>query len=141
MSCFGLAFGGNPKSISFWDPRLKKVDWPFGRRLIFFLSRVGSLILIRCVLSGIPIYYFSPFQALNAVGKSIKKLMRDFLWEGVDERKGPHLVSCEIVGRPISRGGLEPRNLSGYGAFLVSLKIHRARLLAVSMTPIPLIGF
>ena len=31
------------------------------------------------------------------VGKILEKLMRDFLWEKVDKRKGPHLINLEVV--------------------------------------------
>ena len=30
--------------------------------------------------------------------------MRDFLWEGVDEVKGTHLVSCELVEKLVNLG-------------------------------------
>ena len=39
-------------------------------------------------LSGIPVYFFSLFKAPSSICKSIKKLMRDFLWEGIDEKEG-----------------------------------------------------
>ncbi|TYK04119.1 hypothetical protein E5676_scaffold2119G00580 [Cucumis melo var. makuwa] len=32
--------------------------------------------------------------------------MRDFLWEVMDEGRGSHLVSWQVVGRPINQGRL-----------------------------------
>ena len=33
----------------------------------------------------------------NAVSKILEKLIRDFLWERVDKRKGPHHINLEVV--------------------------------------------
>ena len=46
------------------------------------------------------------------VRKSLEKLWREFLWEGVDERKGAHLVNWEVVTKPVDFGGLKIGNLS-----------------------------
>lgn len=47
--------------------------------------------------------------------------MRDFLWEGVDERKGSHLDSLEVVGRPVNQGGLEIGNLRVWNKDLLAM--------------------
>lgn len=31
--------------------------------------------------------------------------MREFLWEGVDEGKGSHLVGWAVIGRFVNQGG------------------------------------
>ena len=53
-------------------------------RKVFF-SKAARLTLIRYVLSGILVYYLSLFKVPSLVCKIIKKYMRYFLWEGVDE--------------------------------------------------------
>lgn len=63
------------------------------------------------VLSGIPVYYFSLFRAPSSICKSTEKCTCDFLWEGVDEGRGSHLVSWEAVSHLINQGGLKIGNL------------------------------
>lgn len=57
------------------------------------------------MLSGVHVYYFSLFWVPSSVCKSLEKFMRDFLWEGMDEGKGSHLVSWKAIGRPVHQGG------------------------------------
>ncbi|KAG7033605.1 hypothetical protein SDJN02_03329, partial [Cucurbita argyrosperma subsp. argyrosperma] len=44
--------------------------------------------------------------------RSLEKLMRDLLWEGLEEDKGVHLLIWEVVRKPMHQEELE---LSGYG--------------------------
>lgn len=69
------------------------------------LIQTGRLNLIKSMLSGIPICSLSLFRGPSLVCKSLEKYMRDFLWEGVDEGKGSHLVSWEVVGHSMNLVG------------------------------------
>ncbi|KAM7481594.1 hypothetical protein LguiB_006177 [Lonicera macranthoides] len=53
-----------------------------------------------------PIYYLSVFKVPVAVDKVIEKLLRNFLWEGVDKRNGVHLVRWDKVTKSKKMGGL-----------------------------------
>ena len=72
---------------------MEKIRKRLASRKKKFFSRAGTLTLIKSVLSGIPIYYFSLFCTSVLVHKSIEKLTRNFLLEGVEEGKGSHLGS------------------------------------------------
>ncbi|XP_050941567.1 uncharacterized protein LOC127149742 [Cucumis melo] len=107
----GLPLGGNQRAVSLWDLVCEKIckrlaPWKKGS-----FSKGGRLTLIRSVLSGIPVYYFSLFKTPNSVCKIIKKLMRDFLWKGMDWGRGSRLVSWQVVEFPVNQGGLEIGNL------------------------------
>lgn len=52
-----------------------------------FFSKAGRLTLIKFVLSIIPVYFLSPFKAPGEVCKLVERLMRGFLWDGMDEGK------------------------------------------------------
>lgn len=87
-SYLGLPLGSNPKVVAFLDLIMDKVrkrlaSWKKG-----FFSKAGKLTLIRFVLTGILIYFMSLFSASWKVCKSLKRVMREFLWEGVGEGKG-----------------------------------------------------
>ena len=69
---------------------------------IYQISKAGRLTLIKSMFSGTSMYYLSLFRAPSFVCKSIEKYMRDFLWKGVGEDHGSHLVNWELVGQPLS---------------------------------------
>ena len=62
-----------------------------------------------------PLYYLSLFQGSSSVCKNLEKLMRDFLWEGVDEGRGFHLVGWEV-----KKGGLELENQTVHNKILLA---------------------
>ena len=59
LNYLGLPLGGNPSSLSFWNPVIERVakrveGWHKG-----CLSRGGRLVLLQSVLRSIPIYFLS----------------------------------------------------------------------------------
>jgi len=70
------------------------------------LSKGGRLTLIQAVLYSIPSYYMSLFRMPISVVDKVEQLMRNFLWEGVDEGKKNHLVKWERVIRAKEEGRL-----------------------------------
>ncbi|CAL2262014.1 unnamed protein product [Prunus armeniaca] len=106
MMYLGLPLGGNPRSIGFWDPVFEKVQRRLQKWKRAFLSRGGRLTLIQAVLSSIPTYYMSLFKMPVSVINKLEKLMRSFLWEGVEVGKRDHLVKWERVANSKEEGGL-----------------------------------
>ncbi|VVA41200.1 PREDICTED: RNA-directed DNA polymerase, partial [Prunus dulcis] len=105
MLYLGLPLGGNPRAIKFWDPVVEKVENRLQKWKRACLSKGGRLTMIQAVLCSIPIYYMSLFRIPIGVANRIEKLMRDFLWEGLDG-KSNHAVSWEVVGKAKFCGGL-----------------------------------
>ena len=76
-----------------------------------FLSKGGRLNLIDSVLSVVLTYYLSLFRLLSGVSDELERIMRNFLWKGVDEDGGDHLVSWKTCSRSKKKGGLGIGNL------------------------------
>lgn len=78
-----------------------------------FFFKAGRLTLIKSFLSGIPVHFFSLFRAPCEVCKNLEKLMRDFLWEEVDEVKvkARILLDGEVIERLVALWGLDIWNL------------------------------
>lgn len=77
----------------------------------YWLTPGGKVILIKSVLSALPIYQATFLLAPKQVTDHISKLIRDFLWQG---GKGNihkmHLVKWEQVKWPFAEGGLQIRD-------------------------------
>jgi hypothetical protein len=64
-------------------------------------------VLLKSVLSTLPIFQFSSLLAPQSIKTSIYHLLRGFLWEGGKTKtKKFHLVNWDIVKHPQKNGGL-----------------------------------
>ncbi|MCH79554.1 cysteine-rich receptor-like protein kinase [Trifolium medium] len=59
----GLAIGGNPRRLAFWDPVLSRIKAKLSGWKSRFLSYGGRLILLKSVLTSLPVYALSFFKA------------------------------------------------------------------------------
>jgi hypothetical protein len=76
----------------------------------------GRNVLVKAVLTAIPIHHLLVLQCLKWVLKAIDKIRRGFLWKGRrDVRGGCCLVNWGRVSRPIELGGLGIHNLEALG--------------------------
>ncbi|MCI16027.1 cysteine-rich receptor-like protein kinase, partial [Trifolium medium] len=62
---FGLPIGGDSRCLSFWEPFLYRVRMRLSGWKSCFLSFGGRLILLKSVLTSLPVYAFSFFKALS----------------------------------------------------------------------------
>ena len=73
-----------------------------------WLTKVGKVILIKSVLSSLPIYQYSLLLAPKGITDQISKLIRDFLWrDGKGNQNRMHLVKWETIKRSVLDGGLQ----------------------------------
>ena len=106
MVYLGLPLRGNPRALNFWNPVMDKVEKRLQKWKRACLSKGGRLTLIQAVLSSIPSYYMSLFKMPIGVAAKVEQLMRNFLWEGLEEGKKCHLVRWERVTKSKEEGGL-----------------------------------
>ena len=77
-----------------------------------WLTKAGKLILIKSILSTLPIYQSSLLLAPKNIMDQISKLLGDFLWrDGKQNQNRMHLVKWEIVKIHVLEGGLQIRDL------------------------------
>ncbi|KAJ3685462.1 hypothetical protein LUZ61_014626 [Rhynchospora tenuis] len=87
--------------------RNKLATWKSG-----FISRAGRVVLVKAVLSAVPIYFMSVFKLPIWVVKAIDRIRRDFIWGGAQGRGGKlHLISWDLLCQPKSIGGLGLSNI------------------------------
>ena len=69
----GLPIGGDPRRLVFWQPVLLRSK---------FLSFGGRLILLKSVLSSLPVYALSFFKASSGIISVLESLFINFFWRG-----------------------------------------------------------
>jgi hypothetical protein len=96
---------------SAWNQILDKLKNKLEHWGAFWLNLAGHTVLIKSVLSALPIFQFSSLLAPQNVKSSISSLLRRFLWEGgKTDKKKYHLIKWDIVKHPKENGGLGIRD-------------------------------
>eukprot|EP00253_Pinus_taeda_P006872 PITA_06872 len=109
----GLPITNGPNRRSIWSDIICKIKAKIAAWGGYWLTKGGKVILIKSLLSTLPIYQTAFLLAPRNVMDQISKLLRDFLWQGGkgNERK-MHLANWDLVKMPIAEGGLQIRDPS-----------------------------
>jgi len=94
------------RKFTSWQPIIEKIQQRLATWKASCLTRPGKLVLIKAVLSSLPVYYLSLFRMPKRVAHEINKIQRRFLWSGKNESKASALVKWEVVQRTKKEGGL-----------------------------------
>jgi hypothetical protein len=71
----GLPIGGDAKKLSFWKPVVDRIVARLSSWNNRFLSFGGRLILLKYVLSSLPVYFLSFFKAPAGIISSIESIL------------------------------------------------------------------
>jgi exonuclease III len=95
-----------------WIPLLDKFKAKIQAWGFSWLNLAGKTVLIKSVLSSLPIFQFSVFLAPSGIIKKMEAFIRKFFWKGGNhnDRKIP-LVSWEKICKPQIEGGLNFKDL------------------------------
>ncbi|KAL9665841.1 hypothetical protein QQ045_000162 [Rhodiola kirilowii] len=106
MEYLGLPVGANPGSLKTWKPIIDKFKQRLASWKCSNLSMAGRLVLVKAVLSNLPVYYASLFKMPVQVVAQLERLQRSFLWGSSDKGRKIHYVKWEKVQKPKPFGGL-----------------------------------
>ncbi|CAN0887943.1 Putative ribonuclease H protein At1g65750 [Linum grandiflorum] len=124
-SYLGLPLGSRAVSWTLWEPVVHRVRNRLETWKAKHLSFGGRLVLIKSVLSSLPIYFLSNFRAPISVIKVIEKIQNTFLWTGMSEISKFHMVSWEKLKVPMDRGGLGIMDLRSMNKALLGKWVWR----------------
>ncbi|XP_071699063.1 uncharacterized protein [Rutidosis leptorrhynchoides] len=78
----GLPIGAKMNSLKDWGTVVDKFNSRLSGWKMRSMSFGGRLVLIKSVLSSLPLYYFSIFRASSCVIKVLERVRRSFFWGG-----------------------------------------------------------
>ena len=76
----GLSIGDNPQRLSFWEPIVNRIKSRLSDWNSHFLSFGGRLVLLKSVLTSLPVYALSFFKVSSGIISSIESLLNKFFW-------------------------------------------------------------
>jgi len=78
----GLLIGGNARRLSFWESPISRLKSRLSGWKSKHLSMGGRLVLLKFVLSSLPVYTLSFFKAPSGIISTIESIFNCFLWGG-----------------------------------------------------------
>ncbi|KAH9750080.1 zf-RVT domain-containing protein [Citrus sinensis] len=96
--------------ISYFDDMVRKVREMISGWANRLLTFGGKLILIRHVLSALPLHLFHVLHPPSTVIQSLERLFTRFLWSDSEGRRRIHWCRWPAVCFPVDEGGLDIRS-------------------------------
>lgn len=123
----GLPLGITKPSLEFFIPIVQRVE----RRLCGiadFLDYGGKLLMVKSVLTSLPISFMSCLDVPVTIKNQMEKYMRQCLWRKKNndvQAKGTALVAWSKIARPKDQGGLGVLNLEAQNKALLLKNLHK----------------
>jgi hypothetical protein len=102
---FGLPIGGDPRRLSFWEPIVTRIRLRLSRWKNRLLSFGGRLVLLKSVLTSLPVYALSFFKPPSGIISSLESLLSNFFWGGCEGHRKIVLISWQTVCMGQEHGG------------------------------------
>jgi len=115
----GIKVRANHRTKVFWNDMIINIRKRLSKLKGRHLSFAGRVMLIKSVISTIPLYYLSIFKMLVSVGKIIRKLQREFLWGWGHEGRKIAWVRWEHICRTKEDSGLGVKDLDKFNIALL----------------------
>jgi hypothetical protein len=106
---FGLPIGGDPRRLSFWEPIVTRIRLRLSRWKNRLLSFGGRLVLLKSVMTSLPVYALSFFKPPSGIISSLESLLSNFFWGGGEGHRKNAWISWQTVCMGQEHGGLGVR--------------------------------
>jgi len=102
----GLPIGGDPRKLHFWHPLLDRIKSRLSGWKNRNLSLGGRFVLLKYVLSSIPVYFLSFFKSPTCIISSIESIFNSFFLWGVEKIRKISWINWESICSKKENGGL-----------------------------------
>ncbi|MCH83355.1 putative non-LTR retroelement reverse transcriptase, partial [Trifolium medium] len=115
----GLPIGGDPRRLGFWEPVVNRLKNRLSGWRSRFLSYGGRLVLLKSVLSSLPVYSLSFFKAPSGTISSIEAILIKFFWGGCEDLRKISWINWKTICLRKEYGGLGVRQLKEFNLALL----------------------
>lgn len=103
----GLPLAKEPVKTKIWVKLIEKLRGKLQSWGVSWINLAGRTIVIKAILSALPIYQFATTLAPASIHKHMELIIRSFLWHrGRQDSKNFSLVKWDQVILPFEKGGL-----------------------------------
>lgn len=103
--------GSGKRQVSHFMPLIERIAEHVNSWHSKLLSYAGCVVLIKHVLSSIPIHVLSARSIPEECIYKIEMILANFFWGKTEFGKRRHWCRWELICRPVEEGGLSIRNL------------------------------
>jgi hypothetical protein len=121
----GLPIGGDPRRLSFWYPLVDRIRQRLSGWKCKNLSYGGRLILLKSVLSSIPVYFLSFFKAPSGIISSLDSIFCQFFWGGSEDTRKLAWIKWDTICMKRECGGLGVKRLREFNYALLGKWVWR----------------
>lgn len=89
----GVPLGVSPRRKFTWKEVIENISKRLATSKRRYLSFGGRLVLVKYVLSSLPIFYMALFKMPEGVAKCIESIQGRFLWGGSNLKKKIHVMA------------------------------------------------
>ena len=114
----GLPIGGDPRRVLLWEPIVNRIKSRLSGWHSRFLSFGGHLIILKFVLTALPVYALSFFKTSSSIISSIESLLNKFFWGGSEEKRKISWVGWSSLCLRREYGGMGVRRLREFNIAL-----------------------
>ncbi|CAJ2627870.1 unnamed protein product [Trifolium pratense] len=114
-----LPIGGDPRRLCFWEPVLDLLKNRLSGWRSRFLSIGGRLVLLKSVLTSLPVYALSFFKAPSGTISSIESILIKFFWGGSEDLRKVSWINWNTICLRKEYGGLGVRQLREFNLALL----------------------
>ena len=104
--------------INNWRWLLKTFERRISHWYYRLLSPSGRLVLIRAVLTSLPVYWFSLAPVPKYILNRLRQLIFSFLWGSTGDKHQLHLVDWKSLSIPLEFGRWDIKNLDWFNTSL-----------------------
>ncbi|CAJ2651349.1 unnamed protein product [Trifolium pratense] len=115
----GLSIGGDPRRLGFWEPVVNRLKNRLSGWRSRFLSFGGRLVLLKSVLTSLPVYFLSFFKAPSGTISAIESILIKFFWGGCEDIRKTSWINWKTICLRKEYGGLGVRQLKEFNLALL----------------------
>ncbi|GAU46317.1 hypothetical protein TSUD_243380, partial [Trifolium subterraneum] len=121
----GLPIGGDPRKLCFWYLLVDRIRKRLSGWKCKNLSFGGRLILLKSVLSSIPVYFLSFFKAPSGIISTLESIFCHFFWGGCEANRKIAWIKWDTICLNRENGGLGVRRLKEFNISLLGKWVWR----------------
>ena len=102
----GLPIGGDPRKLQFWYPLVDRIRERLSGLKCKNLSLGGRLVLLKSVMSFVPVYFLCFFKAPSSIISSLDSIFSNFFWGGGEDVSKISWIKWDNICLQTENGGL-----------------------------------